>query len=303
MSGVVNPRIAVVGSTMVDLVAYVDRVPGAGETVWGSEFELGFGGKGANQAVMARMLGADVLFVNRVGDDTFGELTTANLRERGLDLALGKPVVGTSTGVAPIWVEPSGTNRIVVVPGANAAMNPKVVEEELSQINQLDAVVCQLEIPQPAVAAAFRRGRDLGAMTVLNPAPAMEVSPEILRVTDWIIPNEIEFAELFGSSPSDDALLRADAQLACGLIVTLGPEGAAVVRDGEVVRVAAIEVEAIDTTGAGDAFVGGFVFAMTTGLDLLASLRFAVVCGSLSTAGKGTQTSFPSAVDVRKRLA
>lgn len=298
MSGTDTPRIAVVGSTMVDLVAYVDRVPGAGETVRGTEFDLGFGGKGANQAVMARTLGADVLFVNRVGDDIFGELTVANLRERGLDLALGKPIVGTSTGVAPIWVEPSGSNRIVVVPGANTAMTPEVVDEELAQVDHLDAVVCQLEIPQPAVAAAFRRGRELGAVTVLNPAPATAVDPEVLSVTDWIIPNEIEFAELFDESPSDDALLRVDAELACGLIVTLGPAGAVVVRDGRITRVPAIGVEAIDTTGAGDAFVGGFVFAMTTGMDLLESIRFAVVCGSLSTTGRGTQTSFPSAADV-----
>jgi len=159
------PRIAVVGSTMVDLVAYVERAPAAGETVMGDDFRIGFGGKGANQAVMARLLGAKVAMVNAVGDDVFGGMTVGNFVELGIDVTHVRRAPGAS-GVAPIWVEPDGTNRIIVFPGANGAMVPADAVAALEALAPLDVVIGQLEIPQAVTAAAFAASRLLGAVTV-----------------------------------------------------------------------------------------------------------------------------------------
>lgn len=296
--GAGKPRIVVVGSTMVDLVAYADALPGPGETLRGTRFQLGFGGKGANQAVMAAALGAEVVFVNRVGADVFGDLTRANLVERGIDLRLGDPLSGVSTGVAPIWVEPSGTNRILVIPGANEAVTPEVVRAELSGMEPADCVVCQLEIPQEAIAEAFRFGREWGAVNILNPAPAGVICDDVLGMADWTMPNEHEFEVLFGAEPDDDAILRSEAELPGRLVVTLGDRGAAVVVDGHVRRVAALPVRAVDTTGAGDAFVGGFSYSIGSGARAEDALRLATICGSLSTLQRGTQASFPTAKQV-----
>lgn len=297
-----RPRIVVVGSTMIDLVTYADVLPGRGQTLRGTEFQLGFGGKGANQAVMAAMLGAEVVFVNRVGDDFFGELMRKNLANRGIDLRLGDPVPSVSTGVAPIWVEASGANRIVVVPGANDAVTPEVVRTELDDIETADCVVCQLEIPQDAIAEAFRCGRKWGAVNILNPAPAGAIHDDVLAQADWTVPNESEFEVLFGAAPDDDAILEAAARLPGRLIVTLGEHGTALAVDGEVLRMAALPVSAVDTTGAGDAFLGGLSYALGTGAGAEDAVAVATICGSLSTLRLGTQASFPTAEQVwRKR--
>lgn len=290
----VRPRIVVVGSTMMDLVTYADVLPGAGQTLRGTEFQLGFGGKGANQAVMAAGLGAEVCFVNRVGDDFFGELTRKHLAEQGIDLRLGDPVTSVSTGVAPIWVEPSGANRIIIVPGANESVTPDVVRLELSDEPPADCVLSQMEVPQGAIAEAFRFGRQWGAVNILNPAPAAPIDDDVLALADWLVPNESEFELLFGGPPDDTAILRAAAQVRGRLLVTLGELGAAYVVGNSVLRVAALSVDPCDTTGAGDAFLGGFSYALASGADAEEAVRVATVCGSLSTERQGTQTSFPS---------
>ncbi|MDQ3166959.1 MAG: ribokinase, partial [Actinomycetota bacterium] len=293
-----RPRIVVVGSTMMDLVTYADVLPGPGQTLRGTEFRLGFGGKGANQAVMAAVLGADVVFVNRVGDDFFGELTRKHLAQQGIELRLGDPIGSVSTGVAPIWVEPSGANRIIIVPGANEAVTPDVVRADLADVAGADCVVCQLEIPQDAIAEAFRFGRRWGAVNVLNPAPAGAIHDDVLALADWIVPNESEFEVIFGAPPEDAAILRAAAGLEGRLVVTLGEHGAAVAVGDAVRHVAALPVRPTDTTGAGDAFVGGFSYALAMGADAAEAVRVATVCGSLSTERHGTQASFPSAEEV-----
>ncbi len=293
-----RPRIVVVGSTMIDLVAYADVLPGPGQTLRGNEFRLGFGGKGANQAVMAARLGAEVIFVNRVGADFFGELTRTNLAEQGLSLRLGDPIASVSTGVAPIWVEPSGTNRIIIIPGANEAVTPEVVRTELAEIPSADCVVCQLEVPQDAIAEAFRFGRQWGAVNVLNPAPASPIHDDILALADWMVPNESEFELLFGLPPEEGAILRAAAEFRGRLLVTLGEHGAAFPSGDAVQHVAALSVTPSDTTGAGDAFLGGFSYAVAAGADAEEAVKVASVCGSLSTERRGTQASFPSAEEV-----
>jgi ribokinase len=292
-----RPSIAVVGSLNIDLIAYAPRVPGAGETVMGDRFAMGFGGKGANQAVMAARLGARVSMVGALGDDVYADMTFDNLARQGIDAANVARVPGSS-GVAPIWVEPDGTNRIIVVGGANDAVDPAVAAEAVRSMRRLDAVIGQLEIPQAVTTAAFQAARARGAVTILNPAPAAPLAADLLAASDWLIPNEHELAIVAGSPVDldDDAALAAfAARIGCRLLVTLGSRGAAIVRaDGAVTRVPAVPVTAIDTTGAGDAFVGAFGDGLAAGLDELTAVRLGIACASDSVTRPGTQSSFAS---------
>ena len=291
-----SPAIAVVGSLNIDLIAYTQRVPGAGETVMGDRFAMGFGGKGANQAVMAARLGARVSMVGALGDDMYADMTFDNLARQGIDAAHVARVPGSS-GVAPIWVEPDGTNRIIVVGGANDAVDPAVAADAVRSMRRLDAVIGQLEIPQAVTTAAFQAARARGALTILNPAPAAPLSADLLAASDWLIPNEHELAILAGTGPiepDDDAAFAAFAErIGSRLLVTLGSRGAAVVSvDGSVARVPAVPVNAIDTTGAGDAFVGAFAYGLAAGYAEETAVRLAIACASDSVTKPGTQSSF-----------
>ncbi len=292
------PHIVVVGSTMIDMIAYAKRLPEAGETVQGDDFALGFGGKGANQAVMARRCGATVTMVNTLGDDVFGDTTLKNFEEQGVDTQFISRVPGPS-GVAPIWVEPNGTNRIICVPGANNAMTVEQVESAIAAMPNIDLVIGQLEIPQHVTAAAFRSAQARGIPTILNPAPFAPISAELMASADWLIPNESEFASLHPESkqPDSDAVIEAFAQaIDKRLVVTLGEAGAAYSdRGAPVVRVSAPKVKAIDTTGAGDSFVGSFSFALSSGLSESDSIRLGCLCASESVTRLGTQSSYPTA--------
>lgn len=294
----VRPRtraVAVVGSMNIDLVTYVRRVPGPGETVIGDRFQSGFGGKGANQAVMARLLGAEVSFVGALGDDTYATLTLESFARAGVDTA-GVMRVAGSSGVAPIWVEADGTNRIIVVPGANDLVTPDHAAAAIQSLERLDVCVGQFEVPQAVTAAAFTSARFRGVVTILNPAPAAPIAPDLLAATDWLIPNEVEFGLLAGTveDPSDADLCEFAARTGKRLVVTLGSRGAALVlEDGIVSRVAAVAGQAIDTTGAGDAFVGAFAVGLALGLGELAAVRLGTACASDSVMRPGTQASFP----------
>jgi ribokinase len=291
-----EPVIAVVGSLNIDLVAYTRRVPGPGETVIGDRFVMGFGGKGANQAVMAARLGARVSMVGALGDDVYAGMTVDNLIAQGVDAAHVARVDGSS-GVAPIWVEPDGTNRIIVVAGANDAVDPATAADAVRALEGVAVVVGQLEIPQRVTAAAFVAAREVGAVTILNPAPAAALDPTLLDGADWLMPNETEFAILAGVDsfdPADDAALLAfAATIRPRLVVTLGSRGAGLVtKDGTVERVPAIRVDAVDTTGAGDAFVGAFAYGLAAGLPELTAIRLGIACASDSVTKTGTQSSF-----------
>src|SRR5271155_1003705 len=226
-----QPAITVVGSIMTDMISYVPRLPMPGETLIGGRFEMGFGGKGANQAVMARRLGASVRMIACVGTDAFGDQTVANFESEGID-AQYVYRSGAATGVAPIWVEADGTNRIAVIPGANDDMDPEqVAKTVLAQPSQV--VIGQLEVPQPVTLAAFGAARGAGSVTVLNPAPAAGIAPELLAVTDWLIPNETEFVALVSSLLSTEVGSVVDADVVAlassispRLVVTLGEAGA-----------------------------------------------------------------------------
>ena len=290
--------IIVVGSTMIDMMTYAERVPAAGETLVGNHFSQGFGGKGANQAVMASRLGAAVTMVNCVGDDIFGDMTLENLSREGIDVTSVSRVAGVSSGVAPIWVEADGTNRIIVVPGANDHVTPEQARSAVEGATDVQLVLGQFEVPQPATTGAFTAARQRGALTVLNPAPAAELSPALLAVTDWLIPNEVEFGHLArayglaGGGLDDDAITAAASRTTGRLVVTLGAAGAAVCEGDRVTRVPAPPVRAVDTTGAGDAFVGAFAYGLARALSPAAAAELGCRCAAVSVTRHGTQTSF-----------
>lgn len=290
-----RPSVVVVGSMNIDLITYAQRAPGPGETVMGDRFVSGFGGKGANQAVMARLLGADVAMVGALGDDAYATMTLENFAARGVDASAVMRVAGSS-GVAPIWVEPDGTNRIIVVGGANDHVTAEHAVASVRSAARVDVVVGQFEIPQAVTLAAFEAARGRGATTLLNPAPAAPVASGLLAATDWLLPNEHEFAILSGvpGDPSDADLAAFAIRTGTRLVVTLGGRGAALVRgDGTVERVPAVPVRPIDTTGAGDAFVGAFAVGLARGLDEGAAVRLGIACASDSVTRPGTQASFP----------
>jgi len=299
-----RPAIAIVGSTNLDLIAAVARAPGAGETVLATGFATGFGGKGANQAVMAARFEADVAFIGAVGDDAFGAAMRANFRDAGVSVG-GVAVISGPSGAAQIWVEPDGTNRIVVIPGANAAVKPDAVAAAVAALPALDVIVGQLEIPQAATIAAFEAARARRAITILNPAPAADLDPRLVAATDWLVPNEVEIAQLAGRAveASEVALAVFGGVGGRGLVVTLGEAGATLVQDGRAERVTCPAVEAVDSTGAGDAFVGAFAVGLGLGLTPVAAVRLGVACATDSVTRPGAQASYPDRARVAELLA
>lgn len=296
------PTIAVIGSANIDLVAYLDRTPAAGETVIGRLFAQGFGGKGANQAVMAARLGAAVAFVGALGNDAYAAATLGNFETEGVRTSGIARVLGSS-GLASIWVEPGGTNRIVVIPGANGLVDPTAASAAIARLPTLDVIVGQLEIPQAATAVAFRTARARGAIAVLTPAPAADLDPTLLEQTDWLVPNQHELERLTGvSADLDPDLLEAAKRLDVRLLVTLGAAGAALIADGQVVRIPAPRVEAMDTTGAGDAFVGAFAVGLGLRLAPIEAVRLGIACASDSVTRPGAQASYPHRARARELL-
>ena len=298
--------ILVVGSTMIDLVAFAERLPDPGETVVGQRFLQGFGGKGANQAVMAARFGAAVAMVGMVGDDANGRLIIDNLRAQGIAVDDVGMAAGSS-GVAPIWVDGAGMNRIIVIPGANALISPGAAAAAVHRLEPA-VVVGQFEVPQPVTAAAFAAARSIGAVTILNPAPGAGIEADLLALTDWLVPNETEFVLVGGRSLGQgvNADTRAIAELgdalAVSLVVTLGERGAAVRPRAEVVTwIEAPAADAVDTTGAGDAFVGAFAVGLVAGLDPIAAATLGCETATDSVTRPGTQGSYPTP-DVARRM-
>lgn len=297
--------IAVVGSTNTDMVAYAKRLPEAGETLIGETFQMGFGGKGANQAVMAARFSDSVFMVNSIGEDVFGDSTLENFAANGVNTEHITRVPGAS-GVAPIWVDANGENRIIVIPGANGQMTSNQAEKAISTIPDLEIVLGQFEIPVEVTVAAFKAAKSRGAITIFNPAPFQEISAELIANCDWIIPNESEFAGLHpaGLSPTDESIIIELADiLNSKLCVTLGAAGVALVENGSVTRVSAPSVKPVDTTGAGDSFVGSFSYGLVAGLAPVAAAQLGVACASLSVTRFGAQASYPTKLEAAEILA
>jgi len=296
-------RVVVVGSANVDLTTFTDRMPHAGETMFGSRFDLGFGGKGANQAVAAALCGARVHLVARVGDDLFGPATIENLEARGVGTREVKTVKGVGSGVAPIFVEPSGQNRILVVKGANDSLTPKAVEKAASLLKRADVILLQLEIPLETVYYTIRFARKNDLRVILNPAPAAPLSLEQLSGVSYLIPNEIEAEAISLKSVTTigDALESAKELVARGfprVVLTLGERGAILAGADGAQHLPASKVETVDTTGAGDAFIGSFAAFLGAGVPETEAVERANLYAALSTTSVGTQKSFVS----RKRF-
>ena len=292
-----QPRIVVIGSANIDLVTYTDQFPRPGETIFGREFSLGFGGKGANQAVAARLCGAEVAMVARVGEDLFGPANIENFAARGIDVRHVMTTPGVSSGVAPIFVESSGQNRIWVVKGANDRVSPADVDAASDVLAEADFLVMQLEIPVETVYYALAFARARGIHTILNPAPGQALDLARIADADYVIPNETEAEALAGVPVRNlkDAETCAKKLLAGGVrrvIVTLGENGALLAAEGEVRHVPPFAVRPVDTTGAGDAFIGSLACFLSEGFEELDAIARANLYAALSTLGPGTQKSF-----------
>ena len=289
--------IAVVGSAMIDLTAYAKVIPAPGQTLEGDLFTTGFGGKGANQAVIAAHCGAEVHFVGKLGRDLFGDSIAENFKKLGIDSEFVERS-DTPNGVAHIWVDANGENRIIIIPGANHEIESKKAIEAIESIAGLAVVVAQCEIKQEVTLAAFSAAKKRGCVTILNPAPYQPLSEELLAVTDWIIPNETEFKELLGQDPTSDEVLKK-FRPGKNSIVTLGSEGAVLISsDGNLSRVSAPKVNAVDTTGAGDAFVGVFAFGLASGKNPEDAMKLGIKVASMSVTRKGAQSSYPSQAEI-----
>jgi ribokinase len=292
-----RPRIAVVGSANIDLTTFTNQFPKPGETIFGQKFDLGFGGKGANQAVAARLCGAEVFMVARVGSDLFGPATIENFRKQGIDPTHVKQVKGLSSGVAPIFVDPNGQNRILVVKGANDALRPADVDAAAETLKSADCIVLQFEIPVETVYYTVDFARKNGIRCIVNPAPAQPVDMSALKDLDYFVPNETEAETITGSAVKnvEDAKKCAAKLVAAGIrrvIITLGANGSLLAsRDGSE-HVPPFEVKSVDSTGAGDAFIGSFAVFLGEGVPESEAVRRANLYAGLSTTGVGTQKSF-----------
>jgi len=292
------PKVCVVGSSMIDLISKVPRLPKLGETLVGHAFHMGYGGKGANQAVMAAKLGAQVTMVNKLGRDVFGEGTLKNYREQGIDTTHVMFDETRFSGVAPIFVDDNAQNFIVIVPGANLGLSPTDVQAAREVILAADLLVCQLEIPVETTLEAFRIAKSGRVRTILNPAPAAPIPDELLRLTDICAPNETETELLTGMPVQTLGEAEGAAQILRSrgvevVILTLGERGALLVDGAGVEHIPAIKVDAVDPTGAGDAFIGSLAVYLGEGLPLRDAIRRANVVAALSVTRIGTQISFP----------
>jgi ribokinase len=292
-----RPRIAVIGSANIDLTTFAERFPKPGETIFGQKFDLGFGGKGANQAVAARLCGAEVFMVARVGSDLFGPATVENFRQQGIDPTHVKQVEGLSSGVAPIFVEPNGQNRILVVKGANDALKPADVDAAAETLKTVDCIVLQFEIPIETVYYAVGFARKHGIRCIVNPAPAQPVDMHALKDLDYFVPNESEAETITGLPVKtvEDAKKCAQKFIDGGVrrvIITLGANGSLLASREGSQHISPFAVKSVDSTGAGDAFIGSFAVFLGEGLPEIEALRRANLYAGLSTTGVGTQKSF-----------
>jgi ribokinase len=279
------------------MTTFADQFPRPGETIFGQHFNLGFGGKGANQAVAARLCGADVFMVARVGSDLFGPATIENFKKLGIDTTHVKQVEGLSSGVAPIFVEPDGQNRILVIKGANDALKPDDIDAALQTLKAADCIVLQFEIPLETVCYTIVLARKHGIRCILNPAPAQPVDMRALADLDYFVPNESEAETITGMAVRtvDNARTCAESLLSEGIrrvIITLGANGSLLAGSGLSEHVPPFAVKSVDSTGAGDAFIGSFAVFLAEGVPELEAVRRANLYAGLSTTGIGTQKSF-----------
>lgn len=282
-----KPIVTVVGSFAVGMTLRTSRMPVFGETLIGSDFDMGPGGKGSNQAVATARLGAESYFVGIIGDDKLGEIATDLYANEGVNTRYLKKTDEMATGVGFIILDPKGHNGIILDMSANHLMDEAYVNGAEEQIARSAIVMSVLEIPVPAAAHAMRLGRKHKIRTLLNPAPAAPLSDEVFRNVDFITPNETELRVLQelppdDSTPTEELARRLQGRGAGTIIVTLGEQGSLVLTDGETFHVPSVAVEVVDTTGAGDAFNSGLAMALAEGKDLVSAVKYATCAGALA---------------------
>jgi ribokinase len=298
-----EPEVVVVGSINMDLVVRTARLPEPGETVSGKSFSTVPGGKGANQAVASARLGARTAMIGCVGDDAFGVELGRVLAADGIDSRAVRQVAGVPTGVALIEVDDAGRNHIVVVPGGNGRLEIGDVQAHEALLASARAVVLQLEVPLSTVVWTAARARALGKLVVLNPAPAQPLPAELLAAADYLVPNELEAGALSGvrvDSPAAaaEAAQRLRAQGPRNVIITLGAAGVLSATADEVRHHPARPVQAVDSTAAGDTFIGGLCAALVAGRPLDRAIAFAQAAAAISVTRPGAQTSIPRREEV-----
>ncbi|MES2148936.1 MAG: ribokinase [Pseudomonadota bacterium] len=307
MNNNITPCITVVGSINMDLVFRTPRMPMLGETITGTGFQQVPGGKGANQAVAAARQGAEVHFVGAVGDDGFGDHAVRCLAAEGIGVADIVSATGKPSGVAGIFVDGNGANSIVLAPGANAQLSPEHVERAVATIASAAFLICQLESPLASVMRAIHIARANEVQVVFNPAPAQAIPNGLLALVDYLIVNQTEAAQLSGIEVSDtDSAARAAEALrahgASAVLVTMGEHGVLVAAPGHQRFLAAVKVDVVDTTAAGDTFVGVFTVGMARGMsidDAVIEAQFAAAC---AVTRMGAQTSIPTREEVLQMM-
>lgn len=286
-----SSKICVIGSSNIDQIAYTKNIPADGETLFGDSFQMGFGGKGANQAVMAGLLGANVYMITCLGDDVYKEMTINNYEANNVNTDHIQLVKGAS-GVAPIWVDATGQNRIIVIPGANNEIDAQKAISSIEAIGDISVLVGQCEIPMEVNHEVFQYAKSNSVTTIFNPAPAKKLEREFLEHISWLIPNENEFELISGMEPNDQNFLKFNEEIPCNLIVTLGEKGAVLVDENKTHYFDAPSVNAIDTTGAGDSFIGTFAYELSESNSPESCIKKAVEKASQSVTKKGTQSSY-----------
>ncbi|MEH7249327.1 ribokinase [Neobacillus niacini] len=294
----ISRKITVIGSINMDLVTSTNQIPKVGETVLGHSFHTIPGGKGANQAVAAARLGADVTMIGAVGDDSFGEMLVDHLTNQGISTENIMKVKDTSTGIASITLS-DGDNSIIVVSGANNHITPAVIGKNADKILNSDLVLLQLEIPLESVIRAVEIAKKHGILTIVNPAPFQRLPKELVEMVDYLTPNEHEQALLFASIDGTEQELE---ELKEKCIVTKGSQGVMIYKNGCELEIPSIKVEAVDTTGAGDSFNGGLAVALCEGSEIEEACRFANIVGAISVTKLGAQSGMPTKQEVKEFL-
>jgi len=299
--------ILVVGSSNMDLIAYTPHLPKPGETICGSKFKMGFGGKGANQAVMAAMLGAETTMICKVGTDIFGVNMIENFKKKNVNISYILTTDLESSGVAPISVSEEGENSIVIVPGANNLLSVDEVENAREVFRRSSILLTQLEIQLETTMTALRIGKEEGVMTILNPAPAQKLSEDIYQYVDILCLNETEL-EIMSEMPVINLdQIRAGARKLLNkgvkkIIVTLGDKGSLYIDNEETFLVDPIKVEVKDTTGAGDCYLGSLAYFLSKGKPMKTAMEYASYIAGISVTREGTQTSYPTLESLPKHF-